>query len=115
MTLSPNREDIIWAAGLFEGEGTILLGAPKTYAQVRLGMTDRDVVERFARIMGFGAIATYQGVNGVRGPRKPLILWRAGGYEKTQALVAAFWPWMGTRRRAQAVKALRGMVRKRRW
>jgi len=44
--------EIAWAAGLFEGEGTLNVyrrSSGKLQVQVRLGMTDRDVVERFLR------------------------------------------------------------------
>lgn len=45
------REDLLWLAGLLEGEGSFDLhrGA---YPRVRLGMTDRDVVGRAATVMG---------------------------------------------------------------
>lgn len=56
--MTPEQE-IAWAAGLFEGEGCFSHGgdpsAPRV--QMRLGMCDRDVVERFARIVGVGRIA----------------------------------------------------------
>lgn len=100
------RTDIAWAAGLFEGEGTIgsyssgRNGAGQSItAHLRLGMTDRDVVERFAQVVGFGAIHVRPpGTNG----HKAIFAWQAYGFEKAQALTAMFWPWLGERRRAKA-------------
>jgi hypothetical protein len=67
-------------------------------------MTDADVMTRFGKIVGFGS---------VRGPypngkgHKDRWVWQVQTFEKTQALVAMFWPWLGERRRARAVEVLR--------
>lgn len=45
------RDDVIWLAGLLEGEGTFDAHRGK-YPRVRVGMTDRDVVGRAATLMG---------------------------------------------------------------
>lgn len=46
-----NRDDLIWLAGLLEGEGCFDLHRGK-YPRIRLAMTDRDVVGRAATLMG---------------------------------------------------------------
>ena len=46
-----NRLDVVWLAGLLEGEGTFDLHRGK-YPRVRVGMTDRDVVGRAATLIG---------------------------------------------------------------
>ena len=46
-----NRDDLLWLAGLLEGEGTFDLHKRK-YPRIRLGMTDRDVVGRAADLLG---------------------------------------------------------------
>lgn len=48
--IAGSREDLIWLAGLLEGEGTFDLHK-KRYPRIRLGMTDRDVVGRAASLM----------------------------------------------------------------
>lgn len=48
--------DIAWAAGIFEGEGSFYM-SDKYQAQIKLAMTDRDVVERFSTVMGCGNIS----------------------------------------------------------
>jgi hypothetical protein len=44
-------DDILWLAGLLEGEGTFDAHRGK-YPRIRLAMTDRDVVGRAASLMG---------------------------------------------------------------
>lgn len=52
-----NREDLVWLAGLLEGEGSFDLHRAK-YPRIRVGMTDRDVVGRAATLMGVSVRAT---------------------------------------------------------
>ena len=64
-------EDVAWAAGLFEGEGTINTGksyyvngekrARKTpQITIRIGMTDIEPLERFAAIFGGSVTGPYK-------------------------------------------------------
>jgi hypothetical protein len=46
-----DERDVVWLAGLAEGEATFDLHRGK-YPRVRIGMTDRDVVGRAATLMG---------------------------------------------------------------
>lgn len=45
-----DRDDVLWLAGLLEGEGTFDAHRGK-YPRIRLAMTDRDVVGRAASLM----------------------------------------------------------------
>lgn len=45
-----NRDDLLWLAGLLEGEGSFDAHRGK-YPRIRLAMTDRDVVGRAASLM----------------------------------------------------------------
>jgi hypothetical protein len=100
-------EQVAWAAGLFEGEGCWSyyqreFGA-KVQPQVRLGTTDLDVVERFAAIVGCGAIGQ---VKPGTGGHKPVYEWRIYEAEKVREVIALFLPHMGERRRAKALEVL---------
>lgn len=99
-----SREDLAWAAGLFEGEGTICLRPQKTThsLSVAVRMTDRDVVQRFADIMGFGQFRP--GV--ILKSGKQMWTWESGKHECVQALVAMLWIWLGARRRQKAREVL---------
>jgi hypothetical protein len=98
-----SRESIAWAAGLFEGEGTIWCKEGYKPA-LKLQMTDGDVVRKFREIVGYGSC---------RGPiqpkilkHKPVYIWDCSGSERVQALLAAFWTHLGERRRKKAEETI---------
>lgn len=96
------REDIVWAAGLFEGEGSIGShqdGHPRAY----LEMVDEDIVRRFASIMGFGVVYFRPAL---QPQHSDTWAWAVQRYEWVQAMVAFLWPWLGARRRAKAREVL---------
>lgn len=93
-----NERDVIWLAGLLEGEGTFDLHRGK-YPRVRVGMTDRDVVGRAATLMGanlrlslrFGQQSTWHAeVTG----------------ETAVAVMTALLPHMGSRRSGKIAEVL---------
>jgi hypothetical protein len=107
MQLERNEMAIAWAAGLFEGEGcwnAYVRKSGKVQMQARLAMTDRDVVERFAAIIGFGSV--YERSHQKHEEWKPLFDWSIYEAEKVRELVALFLPYMGERRRAKALEVL---------
>jgi hypothetical protein len=81
-----------WAAGLFEGEGSFTTNVNKwkRYPQASITMTDKDVLDRFAKIMKCG------NVNGPyfdkRGKRKPKYIWQAfnKNASKTASMLGPF-------------------------
>lgn len=95
--------DRAWAAGLFEGEGWIT-NEDKNLIQLGLGMTDRDVVERFAAIAGYGSIRqkpdTRQTYN------KIMYVWTARKTNEVMRILHFMLPYLGERRRARAMDAL---------
>ncbi len=90
------RENLAWAAGLFEGEGSIY--PPQN--RISLTSTDRDVLDKFLSIVGVGTIRerTHMGCLG----KKKQWNWVCNKQEHTQAILAAFWHWLGSRRRTKA-------------
>ena len=100
------REELAWAAGLFDGEGCFhfLLQRRKDTSlqpltQTRMTQVDREVLDRFQAAVGLGT---------VYGPYPKNSPWQyaAYGFEKTQAIVAKLWSWLGSQKRAQAVAVL---------
>ncbi len=74
-------DDLHWLAGLLEGEGSFLAGPPsqpRTPALV-VHMTDRDVVERVARLLG----TTVQPVAPQRDHHRPTFVARVRGRRAT--------------------------------
>jgi hypothetical protein len=99
-------EQIAWAAGFFEGEGTILLSGESLH--VRIGNTDKEIIHRFADILEVGAIyGPYPPYGGTSHRRKDLWVWIARDEAGLDA-IALMWPWLGSRRRNRA-QALTGV------
>ena len=86
-------EEIAWAAGLFEGEGTFSFSQQR--ARASMASTDIDVLERFRGIVGVGGIGA---VSPRKPHHKPAWQWWANGAD-AEAVFNAFAPWLGERRR----------------
>ena len=98
--------EIAWAAGLFEGEGCINYkhqGKRGSGGQLRLGMNDKDVVERFREIVGCGGLYPHRPGTG---SNVPCWTWYVYAAEKVTAILNAFMPYFGERRRAKALETL---------
>ena len=98
--------DLAWAAGLFEGEGCFNVYTRKSgkqQVQMRLGMTDEDVVVRFKSIVGCG---TVRGPIFRRPDEKPMWDWCIYEAVQVRRLIDVFMPWLGNRRRAKALEVL---------
>jgi hypothetical protein len=120
--MSTYREDVAWAAGLFDGEGFFRYGV-RFYSAVRkatgrgygqqigagIQMGEEDVLRRFREVMGFGSIGgPYEyGFNKKGEPNRLMWQWTCSSFEKVQATIAMLWPNLGTRRRARAAEILR--------
>ena len=99
--MKPANCEIAWAAGLFEGEGSITQNGGRLF--IRLKMTDEDVVLRFAEIARYGEVYgpyNHQLRDGY--VRKPYWVWLAPEYDALEVL-EMLWPWLSERRRAQAL------------
>ena len=96
--------EIAWAAGLFEGEGSIGLTARDLLPRLRISMTDRDVLDRFCTAVTAGSVSGPYAGNGSKTPtgRKPMYVWQANGIVDVSRILDAFWPYLGERRRAKA-------------
>jgi hypothetical protein len=99
--MTTREEEIAWATGLFEGEGTITLSNERLY--VRLVNTDEAIVRRLAEIVPFGTIyGPYDRRERDGFRRRPIWVWIATCENGLDAL-ALMWPWLSDRRRRQAL------------
>ena len=95
------RDNILWFAGLFEGEGCLTACQHKdknipTWNMV-VNMTDEDVIKKIHQLFG-GRLYFYESKN----PKhKDKWTWKTGELKKIYALVVAMIPFMGGRRRAK--------------
>lgn len=110
MSMSATPTEIAWAVGLFEGEGCISEVHRNRDPECRyrtvtlkLGSTDKDVVERFAAIVGVGGIQPKVR----RLPSyKDQWIWQCTKRDDVRSLIALFRPLLGSRRRAKADAAI---------
>lgn len=101
-----SRESLAWAAGLFEGEGSITRRHLR-HTNLVLAMTDEDVVRRFHEIIGHGKVyGPYVNHSGV----KPQWRWACTGAKNCIAVLAALWCFLGERRKQRAEIAIREMA-----
>lgn len=93
----PAETDLAWAAGLFEGEGSITCSgrAPR----LQLKMTDPEPVERFCEILGGTLYGPYENHSGEKDgyPRSPFYLW-VSTRDEARAAFEKMRPWMSNYR-----------------
>lgn len=102
-----NREDLAWAAGLFEGEGSFCVrqhnGRVLSVFTTINTYTDLPILKRFYEIVGLGKIlGPYTRFNKEGKPLKTCWSWRAESFEHAQAVMVMLWPWLGERRKSKA-------------
>jgi hypothetical protein len=94
-------EEIAWAAGFFEGEGSIT--HTDRDLQLLLKNTDRDMVARFAQIVYRGVVyGPYTSADRDGYRRKPYWMWVALG-DAGHDVVDLLAPWLSRRRLEQAL------------
>lgn len=106
--MNGTEAEIAWAAGVFEGEGHITNRPYKdrkgTQRVLRLRMTDKDVVDRFQRIVDCGQ--RYGPFKDDCKRNKPIHDWQCTKWSEIERVLNAFLPWLGERRREAAVALL---------
>ena len=101
------REDIIWAAGLFEGEGSIsitTIASGKMYPRIKIKMTDEDTIKKFASIFGL----THRSVQKDKSWKSHYKdAWYADSSGKRAvAILYMIFPWLGERRKCRVEEVL---------
>lgn len=120
-----DRERLAWAAGLFEGEGTVIAIAgahDRAYpvlsvAQSGTAAYPPSVLVRFREVMGDMGYVVGPFIDPT-GVRKPKWNYRASGFEIVQTIVALMWAWLGDVKREQAAAAFaayHSLPERRRW
>ena len=90
-----------WAAGLFEGEGCISIRPDVKSVILKLSSTDKDILDRFHKIVGGGAIYESK----VKPGRKPCWEWNMGLKKDVVKTLERFLPYFGERRAYTALNA----------
>lgn len=103
---APDREAIVWLAGIFEGEGSVWAYDRKNRKCVDLCLqvvsTDIDVLERCKSIAGVGSI--FQGRKGDE-IRKPCFKWAVHG-QQAYAVIVMIYPFLLSRRAEKARESI---------
>jgi hypothetical protein len=96
-----------WAAGLFEGEGSILLrNRERRGASLALQMTDFDIVRRFHDVVGVGYLGKpYRNSLSTKG----ILRWNCGAVADVRLVLEQFVPHFGVRRAERAKVAFEWM------
>jgi hypothetical protein len=95
-----NREALAWAAGLFDGEGSVTHGGgyDNRYPVIQITQVEPKVLHRFRNAVGVGTVlGPYS--NGTRSKRTYHFC--AYGFEKTQAIGAMLWTFLSPVKRSQ--------------
>jgi hypothetical protein len=104
----PTEAEVAWAAGLFEGEGTIVVTTATKSGHPRVGIavasTDLDVLEKFQKIVGFGGI--HKKTMKVQPHHKQQYQWGCGTHGETVRILTWLRPWLCSRRAGRADEAL---------
>lgn len=105
---------IPWAAGLFEGEGSVGKSNSRSVI-MSVSSTDPEVVERFCAILRCGHLATpidRTGRDHIVHSRKVLYTWVCHGVEAAERAYELMRPYLSARRKAQFETAIREGARK---
>lgn len=96
------QAELVWSAGLFEGEGCIQVRADG-YVILRVAMTDLDALERLQTAVGGGQIL---GPDVPKPGHKPKWAWTLAKQAEVAALLELWLPWLCARRLEKATEAL---------
>lgn len=94
--------NLAWAAGIFEGEGSVFSPAGTATLTLQMNMTDLDVMESFRDIMGGKLYGPYLRTNQLG--KKPRWDWYQSG-EAAHESIQRLLPYLGVRRSAQVEAA----------
>jgi hypothetical protein len=89
------REELAWAAGLFDGEGSFTSLCSKTasktpYPRATMAQKDPEVLLKLQTIVGCGAIYRYK-----------LYMWATNSIADAMAVYNLLYPWLSTLKREQ--------------
>jgi hypothetical protein len=102
-----NREELAWAAGFLDGEGSVGLHErrrPGKRLTFQAAQVSPVPLRRLQAALGgriHGPYGPYQSNH------QPYYLWFLDGFERVQAAVAMVWPFLSSPKRDQATRVLR--------
>ena len=106
--------ELAWAAGFFDGEGSIFVTYKgHSFAMaVAITQVDREVLDRFRNAVGVGAVT---GPYKYKEVAQPSYRYQAGAYNDIQNIIADLYPFLSSVKRNQCVQTLVDYELKRRY
>jgi hypothetical protein len=101
----PSDEDLAWAAGIMEGEGSFyqLINSPGV-PELSIGMNDEDVIAKLAKIFGVDYnCSPHKNKDGSMTNRYKFVI---HGRSRAGRIMSSLHPYMSERRKKQIEKAL---------
>lgn len=100
--------DRAWAAGFFDGEGTISVADTASrrgslrakQIKASCNQIDAEVLYRFRDAVGVGAV---RGPYGKNRRRRPIYVVTVHGIERVELMYEALWPYLGSVKKEQAI------------
>jgi hypothetical protein len=107
-----NVIELAWAAGFYDGEGSSIYrysdSRRQRCLQITIQQNHREVLDRFKSAVGVGRVnGPYPYNRGRSGEYYSYQVSNAAGFRK---VVRALWPFLGTEKKRQFIKAMRGFV-----
>lgn len=106
------NEDLAWAAGLFDGDGSTCFAKHKThpgYVRAEMSVTQSsrtgapEVLVRFRAVVGLGGLSGPFGGSDSTGP---VYRWKAHKLWEIDAIADMLWPWLSAVKRVQASRVI---------
>ena len=99
--------DIISAAGLFEGEGSIFTASHQPHKRhLCLTSTDKDVMFNFVGTVGYGRVMGPYGPYNRSNNKLPYYKWDISEPTEVLRILKLFLPYLGNRRTEKAIEAI---------
>ena len=99
------QSDIAWAAGLYEGEGSLIKRTGRTTWQLTIKSTDLDVLQKFLNIFDVGSIH-FCTAPSLKPHWKPIWQYAVSNKGGMHKILTAILPHLGSRRAYKALNFL---------
>src|SRR5439155_17082956 len=110
-------EELAWAGGFFDGEGSTCLDKHRTHAGYQVPVlyvpqsAETGIAPELVRLQKALGIGTISGLRKSKPPWKPYRRWRVFSVEKVFLALHMLWPFIGSVKRAQARHAMQVCTR----
>jgi hypothetical protein len=100
------REELAWAAGFFDGEGTFGYAGKKGCPAVQISQKDPTVLGRFKEIVGMGTVSGPRKNLTPKGRASTIHAYYISGLEPTQYIGAILWIFLSQQKRDQFARSM---------